>query len=266
MIRALAVLAVLAGSAHAAPCDDSVLDPVATPIRDVAIDAQRAACLRDEGSVHAGGSALVDNPGFHGVLSGALRVAGRTRVRDRLELGATVQLIDATFVQNAVNKATHVTIGPVTLAAAFAAASDADLALAIVASLELRGTRLNEDTVRTSGEVTAVVTAELAPCTRLHGRFGGLWMLAASTAGDTERVAFRAGVDVAHRLRRAVSFQLGAEVQTGWYGGGLDHVNLRAGVLFVVRRGWRGAIGIGAPVGGEERTNVVLDLGVVRAL
>jgi len=266
VIRTLAITCLLARAAGAAPCEDPVLDPVTTPIRDAAIDQQRTACLRNEMAIHLGGRALVDNPGFHGVLSGDLRGSGRLVLRPRFELDVDVQLVDATFVQNAVNKATRVAAGPITVGAAFAAASTEDMALALVGSVELRGTRTGDDTVRTSGELTAVATGVLAARTLMHGRFGGVWMLAASTAGDSERVAFRAGVDVAHRLARPLSVLLGAEAQTGWYGGGLDHVSLRAGVQLHVRRGWRGAIGIAAPVGGEERTNVVLDLAVVHAL
>lgn len=269
MIRALVILAGLAGlarAASAAPCDDPILDPVATPIRDAGIDAQRAACLRDEATLRLGGTALVDTPGFHGVLAGHLRGGARARTRDRFEIDVDVQLVDAAFVQNAVNTATRVAIGPITIGGAFAAASTEDVALALVGSLEVRGTRTNDDTVRTSGELTAVVTGVLGARTRLHGRFGGIWMLAASTAGDTERLAFRAGVDLAHRFARPLSLLVGAEVQSGWYRGGLDHVNLRAGLQFHVRRGWRGLVALGVPMGGDERTNAAFDLGVVHAL
>lgn len=262
----LAIVGALGAVASAAPCDDAVLDPVATPIRAAGIDDQRAACLRDELALHAGGTALVDTPGFHGVLAGHLRGGARVRLRDRFEVDVAVQLLEAAFVQNAVNTATRVALGPVTVGGAFAAATTPDLALALVASIEVPGTRTNDDPVRASGELTAVITRELGPDTRLHGRFGGVWMLAASTAGDTERVAVRAGADLSHRVRRPVSLQIGAEAQTGWYRGGLDHVSVRAGVRLEIHRGWDGAIGIGLPVGGEERTNAVLDLGVVYAL
>lgn len=266
MIRALAILCVIGHAAHAGTCYDSLLDPVVTSIRDAGIDTQRAACLRDELAIRLGGAALVDTPGFHGVLSGHLRGSARARVRRNIEVGADVQLLDAAFVQNAVNTATRLALGPITVNGAYWAAENENVSLVLAGSLELRGTQTSDDTVRTSGELTAVVSAELAPAARLHARFGGVWMLAASTAGDTERVAFRAGVDVTRRFIRPISVLIGAEVQTGWYGGGLDHVNLRAGFQFRLHRGWRGAIAIGVPVGGEERTNVVLDLGAVHAL
>lgn len=262
----LGVLGALGATARAGePCDDGVLDPVATPVRDVAIDAQRSACLRDELSTHLLGHALIDTPGFHGVLGGDLRISGRMRIGARLELDATLRLVDATFVQNAVNKATDLTLGPATIGAAWADTLGAGAVVAVVGSLELPYTRDEQATAHASGELTAVVTARLAARTALHARLGALGAVAVSSGGDTERLAFRAGVDLARRLRRAVSFQVGAELQAGWYAA-IDHVNLRAGVHWRFRGPWRGMVGAGFPVGGEERTNAVLDLGIIRDL
>jgi len=45
---ALVATARIAAADELDPCRDAILDPVATPVRDAAIDAQRGACLRDE--------------------------------------------------------------------------------------------------------------------------------------------------------------------------------------------------------------------------
>lgn len=263
---ALAVLGLGATGARAdVPCTDPVFDPVVTPVRDVAIDAQRTACLRDELSTHLVGHALIDTPGFHGVLGGDLRIAGRMRLGRRFELDATLRVLDGTFVQNAVNKVTDLSFGPLTIGGAWSDALGAGAVIALVGSLEIPYTRDEHATVHTAGELTAVVTGQVAVRTVLHARLGALGAVAASAGGDTERLALRAGLDLAHRLRRAISFQLGAELQAGWYAA-IDHVNVRTGVHLRFGGRWRGAVGIGIPVGGEERTNVVFDLGIIRDL
>ncbi|HEY5950902.1 MAG TPA: hypothetical protein VIV40_35660, partial [Kofleriaceae bacterium] len=137
---------------------------------------------------------------------------------------------------------------------------------AIVAALELPYTRDNMDTVSTSGQVAGVVTGTLADNVVLHGRLGGLVMHASSLAGSQSWFALRAGADVAWHLRRAVSLQAGADLSAGWYGN-LDYVLLRAGVHWrMTANDWRLRAGIGAPVGGDERTNAIVDLAVVHGL
>jgi hypothetical protein len=54
-------------------------------------------------------------------------------------------------------------------------------------------------------------------------------------------------------------------MEAGWYAG-LDHVNLRVALQVRLTRPWRGQLGIGVPVGGEERTTAILALGVARDL
>ncbi len=62
-----------------------------------------------------------------------------------------------------------------------------------------------------------------------------------------------------------MSLHLGADVQAGWYVG-LDHVLVRAGTQVRFGPAWRGVAGVGVPVAGDERTTVVVDLGIVRDL
>src|SRR6185503_4385860 len=123
------------------------------------------------------------------------------------------------------------------------------------------------DTVHVSGQLAGVVTGQLARSFILHARLGALGMRASSLAGSTNRLALRAGTDVVWHMRRRIAFMAGADISAGWYHG-FDHVLLRTGVHWQMRLAsdWRLHAGLGAPVGGSERTNAVLELAVVHGL
>ncbi|HEY5950322.1 MAG TPA: hypothetical protein VIV40_32735, partial [Kofleriaceae bacterium] len=115
------VLVLLAcARALASPCDEAVIDPIVTPVRDIDLDAQRSACLRQDVSLRLLGHALIDTPGFHGELGGNFALAGHFLARRDLELSAQLRVVDFTFVQNAVNKATNTGFGPLVIGAAYA--------------------------------------------------------------------------------------------------------------------------------------------------
>jgi hypothetical protein len=99
----------------------------------------------------------------------------------------------------------------------------------------------------------------------LHGRLGALAMHASSLAGSTRRVALVAGSDVVWQARAALAVQAGAELSAGWRPG-LDHVLLRAGIHWRLTGDWRLRAGVGAPVGGSERTNAILDVAIVHGI
>lgn len=266
----IAVVAVISIARIAAaddldPCRDSILDPVATPIRDAGIDAQRGACLRNEIGAGLLGSALIDTPGFHGVLGGELDAGGRSRIGSAFELGLGVRILRYSFVQNAVNKVTNVATGPFTFSAAWAGRLGEGARIALAGMLEVPGTRYDQDTTHFAGSLTAVVSAALTDHTVLHARLGAVAATASSAGGRTNRLALRAGADLARAIGRRVSLSAGADMEAGWYAG-LDHVNLRAGLHVRLTRPWRGQFGVGIPVGGEERTTVIVALGVLRDL
>ncbi len=247
------------------PCRDSILDPVATPVRDVGIDAQRGACLRDEIGAGLFGSALIDMPGFHGVLGGGLRAAGRMRIGSSFELDLGLRILRYQFVQNAVNKVTKIQTGPVTLGGMWAGRLGDGSRVALVATLEIPGTRYEQDTTHLGGELTAVISAAMSETTVLHARLGALGATAFSAGGSTHRFALRAGADLTRSFGHRLTLAAGADVEAGWYAG-LDHINLRLALHLRLTGPWRGQLGVGLPVGGEERTNAILALGVVRDL
>ena len=247
------------------PCRDSILDPVATPVRDVGIDAQRAACLRNELGAGVLASALIDTPGFHGVLGGALHAGGRMRIGPAFELDLGVRILRYTFVQNAVNKVTKVAIGPLVLGGAWAGQLGDGARIALAGTLEVPWTRSSQDTTHLSGALTVVVSAALTDHTVLHARLGVLGATASSAGGRTNRLALRAGAELARTFGRRLALAGGADVEAGWYAG-LDQINVRFALHVRLSRPWRGQIGVGIPVGGEERTNAIVALGVLRDL
>jgi hypothetical protein len=267
MKRALGLLLAIAGTAHAEdldPCANSLVEPVPTPLRDVAIDAQRAACARDELSTYAQADILVDTPGFHGELGGDLRVGARMQLR-ALELFAGVRLTRFVFAQNAVNKVTALQFGPLTLGAAYVGRVGDGANAALTAVLEVPYTRDDTATMHASGSVNALLTGALARRTFVHARLGMVAMHASSTGGSTTRTAARAGLDLVQLLGARFAVGAGIESQAGWYAG-LDHVALRLSLQWRMFDVWRGAIGAGLPVAGEERTNAIITLGLVRDL
>ncbi len=251
-------------------CDAPLIDPVVTSLRDAGIDAQRSACLRDELSVHLPVTALIDTPGFHGEIDGALQIGGCTVVRafaERFELSASVRALRYTFVQNAVNKATDAQFGPVVLGAAWGMRRGVS-AFAIAGALEVPYTRDNIDTAHLTGSLTALAMNRLGDRTTLHGRLGFVGGRAWSLGGSTGRLAFRAGVDLVwHSRYSRWAFDLGTEIQAGWYDG-FDGTTIRLGTqrLFGELGRYRGMLGVGLPVGGDERTNAIIDIGLIRDL
>lgn len=268
MKRIAITLLVLTARAHAEdldPCTDTILDPITTAVRDAGIDAQRTACPRDELAAHLHADVLVDTPGFHGVIGGELRLIGRSRIGDRFELAGGLRAVRYQFVQNAVNKKTSFLLGPLTIGGAWSGDLGDGARVALTGMFELPYTRDQRETVRTSFELGVAITAALTERTFLHTRLGSVGMLASSAGGDTRRIALRAGADLVRRFGRVFAAQGGADAQAGWYGG-LDHVNLRAGVHARARGPWRIAVGVGLPVGGAEKTNLIFDFGVLRDL
>jgi hypothetical protein len=255
-MRALALL-LIADIAYAAPCDDVLVDPIGTPVRET--DEQRGACLRDELSAEVTTHVLVDTPNFHGVVGGDLALGGRF-VLNRIELGARVRLVDYTFVQTAVNKVTAARFGPIAAAAALAL----DDNLAAVAILELPFTRDEMDTVHTSGQLGLAFTSALAADWTVHARFGGVFAYASSSGGDTQRFAMRAGTDVVWQPHRRAGILAGADVEAGWRDG-FSMLLARAG--FALRLGrQRVLLAAGVPLGGDEPTSAIITLGVGRDL
>lgn len=252
------LLLLIPAIASADPCE-AVRDPVVTPVRDAYLDAQRSACLRDEAFVALAPHILIDTPGFHGVLGGDLSVGGRLVLHRTHEISVQVRALDFAFVQNAVNKVTHAGFGPIVVGTA-ASAGRAAIAL----RLELPYTQ-SFDTLRTSAAIEGLYTADLAPSVTLQSRLTALGMVASSVAGETQRLAFRAGADLVWQPRHSVALQAGADLMAGWMHG-FDDVLVRGGIHWQVAPLWRFRSGVGLPFGGSERTNAIVDVALIHDL
>jgi hypothetical protein len=248
-------------------CDHAIVDPIVTPVRDAYLDAQRSACFRNELSAGLDAHALIDTPGFHGVLGGDLALGGRMVIKKAHELSLHIRVVDYEFVQNAVNKVTNTGVGPIVIGAAAGKPMSDTSRIAAVLRVELPFTRDNMDTTRSAGEVGVVVTGWLGHRFVLNARLSLLGMHASSTAGSTSRLAFRAGTDIVWKPQtRNVAFQAGADVMAGWTHG-FDAVIARAGIHWAIHGGpWRFRSGVGVPIGGTERTNAILDITVLHDL
>jgi hypothetical protein len=262
---ALALVALGMSTARAeedpTPCADAVIDPIVTPVRDGQLDAQRGACLRQQVWAGIGAHALIDTPGFHGVLGGGLELGGSVIVAKAHELSAALTLVDYTFVQNAVNKVSHLGYGPVVLGAAANGSIGRGARGALALRVEVPFTDDQTDTLRSSAQLLGVVSGALAARHVLHARLGAIGRLTSSLGGETRRIALVAGGDFAWQLRPRIAVHLGGEVMAGW-DVSVDHFLLRAGVHWRIRGAWRLRAGVGAPLG-AERTNAIIDLAIL---
>ena len=258
-MRALLLLLLAPSIAAADPCD-AVRDPIVTPLRDPYLDTQRSACLRDEAFVALAPRALIDTPGFHGVLGGDLSLGGRIVVGKAHEVSLQLRTLDFAYVVNAVNEVTHAGFGPLVVGTA---ATHGPAAIAL--RVELPYTRDDWATFHASAALDGLVSTDLAPALTLHGRLTALGMVASSEAGDTRRLAFRAGADLAWQPRKTLALQAGADLMAGW-SQGFDAVLVRAGTQWSVSATWRLRSGVALPLGGSDRTTAIVDLAVVHAL
>jgi hypothetical protein len=245
---------------HAPPCEHPVTDPVVTSLRDGRLDAQRSACMRQALSVGVDSAVLIDTPGFHGLISGGLVLGASMIVKKAHELSAELGVIDTTFVQNAVNKVTHVGFGPLVVGAAAGKPIGTAANAAISLRVEAPATRETTDTMHTGAELAGLVSGMLASRLVLHGRLAALGTVASSLGGTTKQLAFIAGIDLAWHPRQTVALDLGADMMSGWQSS-IDHLLVRTGVHWRPRGyAWRLRVGAGIPVAGAERTNAVVDV------
>jgi hypothetical protein len=245
--------------AAADPCEP-VRDPIVTPLREPYLDAQRSACVRDELFVAIAPHALIDTPGFHGVLGGDLSLGGRLVVDQSYELSVQLRALDFAYVVNAVNEVNHAGFGPIVVGAATKRGP-----AAIALRLELPYTRDDWATFHSSAAVEGLFSTDLAPRWTLHSRLTALGMFASSEAGSTHRLAFRAGADLAWQPRKPIALHAGADLMAGW-AHGFDAVLVRAGVHWAMWAAWRLRSGVALPLGGSDRTTAIVDLAVVHDL
>lgn len=247
------------------PCRDPLLAPIAPALRDSGFDRAASACLRAQWSASARGAALIDTPDFYGTAAASLFLdVSHLLLRD-LEIAAGARAVDARFAQNAVISDAELGAGPLYLAAA------GGLGIHHLGGHPLRlawRLRLDLPWTDTTYGATAVVAAApqvaaalgLTPRLALHGRLAALlWLVRPPDDVQTRRALVGSG-DLAFAPWRVLAVTSGAEAQTGWYGAGLDHLLVRAGLRIPFRCRARLHLGAAFPLLGTERTDIVTEL------
>jgi len=247
------------------PCRDPLLAPIAPALRDSGFDRAASACLRAQWSATARGAALIDTPDFYGTAAASLFLDISHLILRDLEISAGARAVDARFAQNAVISDSELGAGPVYLAAA------GGLGVRHLGGHPLRlawRLRLDLPWTDTTYGATAVVAAApqvaaalgLTPRLALHGRLAALlWLVRPPDDVETRR-ALLGSSDLAFAPWRVLAVTAGAEAQTGWYGAGLDHLLVRAGLRVPFRCRARLHLGAAFPLLGDERTDVVGEL------
>jgi hypothetical protein len=131
---------------------------------------------------------------------------------------------------------------------------------------ELPYTRSRLDGSSGGVQLGGAATWALRSRTRLHARVA---ILAAYTSVSGERDGQLAGLASFDATWRAVSWlglSAGVDVQTGWYGLGLDHVAARASAHWRVQGPWRVELAGGLPLAGDEPTALAFDVSMRRDL
>lgn len=266
MKRAIVVALVLtSATAHAEDvCDDSIVDPVAVPLRAGGFDLPRSACLRADFGTRIDAHALVDTPDFYGTLGGDLFIGVRFLEDMGFEWGATVRVVDVTFAQTAVLTATEATYGPISVHGAIGTAQSDDLHLGGELRVELPFTRAIGEPSSAGAQLAGLATYAAHDTVALHGRAALLGWYATSAGGTDTRGAGLVSVDASIRAITWLRASAGLELQGGWYRSGVDHLAARLGAHWRVVGPWRVDVGAVVPIAGEERTDLAFTLGLRR--
>lgn len=267
MKRLLVIAAILAAPAPARAediCADSIVDPVAVPVRPGGFDLTRSACLRADFQSRIGAHALIDTPDFYGTLGGDLFIGVRFLEEMGLEWGATIRVVDVTFAQTAVVSATETTYGPISVHGAVGKPQSEAFHLGGMLRVELPFTRAVGLPTSSGAQLAGLVTYAAHERIALHGRAALLGWFGTSAGGTDLRGAGVLSADASVRTLRWLRASAGLELQAGWYRSGVDHLAARVGAHWRIKGPWRVDLGVLMPIAGEERTDVAFTVGVLR--
>ena len=270
-MRAAVIAAVLALAAPAAAqphelCAGADFEPASVAVRDSGIDAARSACTRSGLAGRARALAQIDTGDFYGNLAGSLFLDARWLVRAGVELEAGARFIDYRFAQNAVLADDELSVGPI-IAGISQARPLRRFGRPAIWSPRLRievprsGTGL--DATPFSASPSATLTLVWSEAMRTHSRAALLLWLARGATGLDSRAAAALSTDVAWRPAGWVTLSAGFEAQAGWHED-FDHLLARGLVRLGGDTG--GELAVAGRLLGEERTDVVVTLGVSRSM
>ncbi len=251
-------------------CADSIHDPIGIGVRDAGLDLGRGACGRDEVRIRLGGRAAIDTPAFYGALGGGLSIDARF-TRAAWEWGVGADVLDVTFAQNAVIKATMSRLGPIHVHLARTGAVPGRVgqrlrgrwALALAGWLPYSEDDL--DLAGGGGQLGATLSVVPQRRLTLHVRTHALGWITGSLAGRTRATAVAAGADLVVNTWSWLDLGAGVDAQAGWRGG-FDHLLVRLAGHWRVFGPFRGELGGALRLIGDERTDLVIIAGVRRDL
>jgi hypothetical protein len=271
-----AIVAIAAGSAGADDgdgevdvCDDPIDEPIAVPWREAGADAARSACLHPDVGLRLGGRVLIDEPDAYRTLGSDATLHARFVEDGVFEWGIAFRIVDLAYVQNGMWKLTEVSYGPLIGHAAVGRRTrlgGRPLQQALALRLGVPFTQSRLDGSSGSAQLAAMATWQVRPRLRLHARAMLLGWYGTSSTGTSSRGAVAVATDVTWPVIAWLTPNVGVDAQLGWYGAGLDHVAVRAGVAWRVRGQWRADVAAGRPLVGAERQDVAVTLGVRRDL
>jgi len=240
--------------------------PVPVAVRDTGFDAGRGACLARELSIRVEGVAAIDTPEFYGTIAAAGVVGFALPITDRIELGVAAHGLRYTFTQDAVVKATELGAGPLVAHVAYAGASPDPAAArwAAIATVAIPFTDVGDGVTTIAGQLAIVRSMAVRPRWVVHTRAAVLGAIAGSAGGSTRRGAFLVGIDAVVAATGRLSLGLGADAQAGWRGA-FDQFLLRPGLRVRARGRLHVELGAGLALGGRERVDAAVTLGVVVA-
>jgi hypothetical protein len=242
----------------------ALLAPSTLSLRDTGFDQPRAACGAKSISVGTRAFALIDTPDFYGSLSGSFFFDYHTRHESGFEFGIGARLIDYRFAQSAVFTADEVSGGPVYLEVLRPAKRNWFGYPAVLGHglrVDVPYSNSSDDSFTLSASPSVMASVFLSTSMHLHGRVAALLWSVLPDSGADGRTALLASSDFSYAPHSRIGLLVGTELQGGWYGLGLDHLQARAGLR--VRTGDSGAIELsaGTALAGSERADLVAWIG-----
>ncbi len=253
-----------AGRAHAEPPCRALLAPASLSVRDTGIDQNRAACAADGYSLGARALAIIDTPAFYGTLSASLFGQYRWLSAAGYEFSVGARIVDYRFAQSAVFTDAELALGPLSVSALRPRATTLWGRAAVIAHsmrFELPLSNSSDENLKVTASPAYLLTLMASDSLHVHGRVAGLLWSNLADSGVDARAALLASADLAYVPLSAISLLVGADVQGGWYGLGLDHVLPRVGMRVAI--GDEGAVEVsaGSALLGSERTDLVFWFG-----
>lgn len=266
---ALTLLCASAGWASAEEECSALLAPPSLSLRDTGFDSTRAACGANTMAAGARAFVLVDKPEFYGTLSGSLFLDYRFLHESGFEFGAGARVVDYRFAQSAVFTDGEFSLGPIHLDALRPTSTNwfgKSVVLSHAIRFDLPLTNSSDDAFTLSVSPSIIASIFLSEKMHLHGRLAGLLWSVLPQSGADSRAALAASLDFSYSPLSFAALLVGTEVQSGWYGLGLDHVQPRAGFRIAAGRGAAIELSAGMTVAGSERADIVTWLGYRRSI